>query len=300
MPGFFLRNELSLGPSPIKDGRDFQLKHRERKSNSSIMCLRLLLSILVSIAGLACAARIPGPEERIVGGSYIPIEYVPWQVSVQNNSLHCCGGVIYSDRAILTAAHCLSNVTVTDLSVRAGSSHWSKGGQVLKVLKTIAHPKYVPKLYNPYDIAVLILEAPLKLGGTVKKIPLAEQTPVAGTIVLASGWGYTRENSSFLWPILQGVHVAILNRTDCLKAYKHVNITIDMICADGQRWDTCQGDSGGPLIETTKGGHRQLIGMVSWGDGCGTNPGVYEDIAFFHNWIKYTVKKNIYKSIVKI
>ncbi|KMY87636.1 trypsin beta [Drosophila simulans] len=263
------------------------------------MCLRLILSVLVSITGLASAARVPGPEERIVGGSYIPIEYVPWQVSVLNVSLHRCGGVVYNDRAILTAAHCLSKVSLADLSVRAGSSHWSKGGQVLKVLKTIAHPKYVPKNYHPYDVAVLILEAPLKLGGTVKKVPLAEQTPVAGTIALVSGWGDTRENSSFSWPILQGAHVAILNRTDCQQAYRDRRITTDMICADGHRWDSCEGDSGGPLIEITTGGH-ELVGIVSWGEGCGTNLGVYEDIAFFRNWIKYTVQENIWESIVKI
>ncbi|EDW53977.1 GM19447 [Drosophila sechellia] len=78
------------------------------------MCLRLILSVLVSIAGLASAARVPGPEERIVGGSYIPIEYVPWQVSVLNVSLHHCGGVVYNDRAILTA---VSNVSLADLSM---------------------------------------------------------------------------------------------------------------------------------------------------------------------------------------
>ncbi|XP_001968391.3 trypsin beta [Drosophila erecta] len=249
------------------------------------MCLKLILSL--SIAGLVSAAQIPGPEDRIVGGHFIPIEYVPWQVSVLNVSNHNCGGVIYSDRAILTAAHCIIKLNITDISVRAGSSHWSKGGQVLRVLNAIPHPKYLYSDY-PYDIAVLILEAPLKLGGAVRKISLAEKTPKAGTITLASGWGYTLEGSSFPWPILHGVHLSILNRTECQKYYS--SLTDDMICAGGHGRDTCTTDSGGPLVEMKT---RKLIGIVNWGNGCGRAPGVYADVAFFRNWIEDTVQENI-------
>ncbi|XP_039488959.1 trypsin beta [Drosophila santomea] len=253
------------------------------------MCLKLILSL--SIAGLVSASQIPGPEERIVRGYYIPIEYVPWQVSMLNATLHRCGGVIYSDRTILTAAHCLHNVAVKDLSVRAGSSYWSKGGQVQRVLKAIKHPKY-RHFPNPvYDVAVLILEDPLKLGSAVDEISLAENTPDAGTITLASGWGLTRV-PGFHWPILHGVHVTILNRTECENYYKDINykVTNDMICADAHQGDTCKGDSGGPLVDTK---NRKLVGIVSWGAGCGTNPGVYADVAFFRNWLKYTVQENI-------
>ncbi|XP_002087654.3 trypsin beta [Drosophila yakuba] len=254
------------------------------------MCLKLILSF--SIAGLVSAAQIPGPEERIVGGYYIPIEYVPWQVSMLNATLHRCGGVIYSDRAILTAAHCLHNVSVENLSVRAGSSYWSKGGQVQRVLRAIQHPRYLHSTGAPYDVAVLILEAPLKLGSAVQKISLAEKTPIDGTITLASGWGTTRENTSFSWPILHGVHLTILDRTKCEETYRNsiYEFTNDMICADGHRGDTCEGDSGGPLVDTK---NKKLVGIVSWGVGCGINPGVYADVAFFRNWFKYTVQENI-------
>ncbi|XP_043662423.1 trypsin beta [Drosophila teissieri] len=258
------------------------------------MSLKLILSL--SIAGLVwSAAQIPGPEERIVGGYYIPIEYVPWQVSVLNETIHNCGGAIYSDRAILTAAHCVANgsIIAKDLSVRAGSSHWSKGGQVQTVLKAIPHPKY---LYSKgfYDVAVLILEAPLQLGSAVQKISLAEETPTDGTVALASGWGYTQYNSGFQWPILHGVHVTIINRTECEETYRDLpgtyEVTNDMICADGHGGDACADDSGGPLVDMRI---RKLVGIVSWGKDCGKYPGVYADVAFFRNWIKRTVQENI-------
>ncbi|XP_016941082.3 trypsin delta-like [Drosophila suzukii] len=241
--------------------------------------------VLSAIAILASAARIPEPEERIVGGHHIPIEYVPWQVSLLNNGLHICGGSIHSDRVILTAAHCLDYVAIKDLSVRAGSSHWSKGGQEVKVLKAISHSQYHYRDF-PYDVAVLILESPLKFNANVQKIALAEKTPKGGSMTLVSGWGDTRYGAHFGWPILQGVHVALLDPTDCKRSHGE-----DVICADASGRDACQFDSGGPLVSLPD---RKLIGIVSHGENCGIgHPGVYADVVFFRDWFNATINENI-------
>ncbi|KAH8352216.1 hypothetical protein KR084_002726, partial [Drosophila pseudotakahashii] len=261
-------------------------RHRELELNNVKMFFKYIL--FLSIAVLASAARISGSEERIVGGHYIPIENVPYQVSLQDKRGHFCGGIIHSERVILTAAHCVVRKIIEDISVRAGSSHWMRGGQVARVLKVISHPQYDERTVT-HDAAILILESPLKFNVNVQKVALAEETPKAGTMSLVSGWGYTREYSGYSWPILQGVHVATIDHNDCQNAYSNSKITKDMICADEPGYGSCTTDSGGPLVSVND---RELIGIVSFGAGCASGkPGVYADVAFLSKWINNTIVK---------
>lgn len=46
-------------------------------------------------------------DGKIVGGSEVLITKVPWQLSLQRNSFHICGGSIISKEFALTAAHCI-------------------------------------------------------------------------------------------------------------------------------------------------------------------------------------------------
>ena len=56
--------------------------------------------------------------------------------------------------------------------------------------------------------------------------------------------------------------------------------------------DACQGDSGGPIVSLSDDGKAaKLIGITSWGKGCGLANfyGVYAKIASVRNWIDSTI-----------
>ena len=65
-----------------------------------------------------------------------------------------------------------------------------------------------------------------------------------------------------------------------------------MLCAGRTEGgaDACQGDSGGPLV-CVEGTVPILVGVTSWGIGCGksSNPGVYADVIHYVNYINAVV-----------
>lgn len=50
--------------------------------------------------------------------------------------------------------------------------------------------------------------------------------------------------------------------------------------------DSCQGDSGGPLFEG-----NLILGVVSWGEGCGEKPGAYMDVVYYLDWIDQVLQQ---------
>ena len=90
----------------------------------------------------------------------------------------------------------------------------------------------------------------------------------------------------------QYVRVPTITNADCSNDYKdyHIPVTESMICAGYQGVggkDACQGDSGGPLI-CNSNGNPVLVGVVSWGKGCGEQqyPGVYTRVTPILDWIQ--------------
>ena len=52
--------------------------------------------------------------------------------------------------------------------------------------------------------------------------------------------------------------------------------------------DACHDDSGGPLVIESTEGKFELVGITSWGKGCGepNQPGVYTRVSSFLSWIE--------------
>lgn len=65
------------------------------------------------------------------------------------------------------------------------------------------------------------------------------------------------------------------------------------VCAGGEEGkDACKGDGGGPMV-CERGGTWQVVGLVSWGIGCGQNgiPGVYVKVGHYVDWIRQVTQR---------
>jgi len=256
----------------------------------------IMFKLFVLLSAVACAlaaeipeGMVPQLDGRIVGGTATSISSYPWQISLQRNGGHSCGGSIYAPNIIITAAHCLQGgVSVSSLRIRAGSSTWNSGGVVVSVAAYKNHESYNSRsMIN--DIAVIRLSSSLTYSSNIKNIGLASSAPANGAACTCSGWGTLSSGSSSIPTTLQKVDMKIVSRTSCASStYGYgTQIKETMICAYASGKDACQGDSGGPLVS---GG--VLVGVVSWGYGCAypNYPGVYADVAALRSWVVNNAK----------
>nr|XP_017014655.2 trypsin delta-like [Drosophila takahashii] len=244
------------------------------------------LSLLLAIP-LMCLPGVPGgfePTDRIVGGKNIAITEVPWQVSLQYKGQHFCGGSIYSETMIITAAHCVKDKMTLPLEIRAGSSKYNNGGTLVKVEAIRYHEKFSRRLGN--DVAVIKLKSPLTFSDTIKPISLAEKDPAVGSVALSTGWGATKRNSGP--QDLQGVVIKIERLFWCKFRYPFIlpYIHSNDICAGTRGKSASDGDSGGPLVV-----NRKLVGIASRkGNFLCWSSGFYVSVAKFNKWIQKAIK----------
>ncbi|XP_044870490.1 serine protease 27-like [Mauremys mutica] len=166
------------------------------------------------------------------------------------------------------------------------------------VRQILVHPDY-NRGTRSADIALVKLTEPVRYTDEILPIclPGPSHSFPGNHTCWVTGWGTTASAVSLPPPkTLQEVPVQLMDTAACNALYNidlAPNIGRDpikpnMICAsyaEGKR-DSCQGDSGGPLT-CDHNGTWFLMGVVSWGDGCGqpNRPGVYVWTVAYGEWI---------------
>lgn len=231
----------------------------------------------------------------VIGGHPADVADAPWMVALASRdrfggtrSGQFCGGALVGRSTVLTAAHCLSTETlgvapaqVHDLKVIVGRQDLSGDqGQEIPVRAISVNPSY-DRRTNGGDIAALTLSRPLPGGSVLPTAPEGATAYQAGTTATVYGWGDTTGAGDY-GASLRAADVRVLADAACRRAYpgsaEGTYLPGAMLCAGAPQGgrDACQGDSGGPLVA-----QGRLIGLVSWGSGCGRaeRPGVYTRIA---------------------
>lgn len=246
-------------------------------------------------------------DGRIVGGKEVKAAgRYPWQLSLATGFFgffyqHRCGATLISKKWVLTAAHCMKNMNIASTYVMAGFLAVNKRdtAQIKKIERFISHPRFDPSLYEQ-DIALLKLDSPVVYSSLVLPACLPVPQPTSSytsKIATLTGWGRVWDNGP-LSDQLHEINLPVISNSECMDWYTKAGSRQyipenTFLCAGYEEggMDACSGDSGGPLVSFRGDQRAEIIGIVSWGLGCGAEgkPGVYTRVTEFLDWVDQTI-----------
>lgn len=168
------------------------------------MLLKLCATLAVFVLIIECRKLKNHARTRvgkIVGGQKASRNY-PYQLSLQtlvpnqNRSSHICGAVILSENFFLTAAHCIQDQNISQLSVLAGVMNLmneSKGSRH-PIDVCLIHPDYI--VLNTSDIALCKLKLPFVFSENIGKVHIDGVHVGDKVNCTLTGWGSI---SMFRW-----------------------------------------------------------------------------------------------------
>ncbi|XP_062572003.1 trypsin-1-like [Saccostrea cucullata] len=235
-----------------------------------------------------------GLTQYIVGGVEANVDAWPWQISLEYNGRHICGGTLIrndaGDLVVVTAAHCVDGSlgNPSNLRIKVGEMRLSQNvGQRMAVQEVRKHRSYNSATINN-DIAILTFTTQPTESSSVMPACMPTRDHGVNELAYVTGWGTTSEGGSTTDRLME-VSKPILSDTACASFLGSSYKSATMLCAGYEAGgaDACQGDSGGPFV-AQRGGVWELAGVVSWGYGCARPelPGVYADVWNYVNWVK--------------
>lgn len=252
---------------------------------------------------------VVSPIADVIGGDEADPDEYPFMVAVGESFggsfFQFCGGMLISDRWVVTAGHCTDGTSPATAQVLVGTNDIFDGsGQLVNVRSLATHPDFIPfgsgdggpeSVLAGSDLALWELAQPIDLvASQMETVSLLKDADAAlaadGTLATAVGWGVSDRDST----LLQDVHVPVFDTVACeatmVETFGSINFDTQ-ICAGVPQGsvDTCQGDSGGPLLIRNR--DRWFVaGITSYGEGCALPgfPGVYARVSALSDWVLET------------
>jgi secreted trypsin-like serine protease len=234
-------------------------------------------AVALAVASLQPVSAAQAAPSPVVGGTRAAQGEFPFMVRLSMG----CGGALYTQQIVLTAAHCVSGTGAnTSITATAGVVDLQSTTGRVQVRSTYVYraPGYNG---NGKDWALIKLAQPINQ--PTLKIATTTQYNT-GTFTVA-GWGAATEGGSQQRYLLKAT-VPFISDATC-RSYSGYSglVASDEICAGYAAGgvDTCQGDSGGPMFRRDSANAWIQVGIVSWGQGCArpNAPGVYSEVSTF-------------------
>jgi len=261
-----------------------------------MLLLRSLLLVLLCGTAVTVCDAAPGLAARVVNGE--PVSYADMStykyvgaLREASTNLQFCGATLVHPSFVLTAAHCVRNRAPTSYYVTIGcrdiqafslcASSGTGGGAVTQTISDVHYGQTFTFSTLHDDVALLRMSNSV---GSIAPatLPLANNSQAYCPCAAASVLGYGAVAQGVAGGgVLRVAPAPLVAVSTCAALNGDLFVDTMMVCAgDASRCtDACQGDSGGPLVD----GGGMLVGIVSWGIGCGRadHPGVYTRVSAY-------------------
>lgn len=211
-----------------------------------------LFFIITSLFSISYCIRI---RPRIVNGfdsrhGQFPF-YAFLKLQREDTKIFYCGGTLLNENFVLTAGHCVYNITHVELHL--GSLHKDCSTESGRIISKVSrrflhiHPHYEHK-YLTNDIALIKLRKPIEFSDIIQPVYFPNECDIAeSTDLLAIGNGRIGDGDK-LAATLQFTTLTTISSLECSQVYPFINESTVFCATALYNGAICEGDSGGPLI----------------------------------------------------